>query len=133
MTDSYFGQGPPIRFAEPEDEGLCTAIRRLHNFSDRLRLTANTKGAARTLFLTFLIGVQDLDFQAPWADIKRLHDLLSSRPDLRERLNSAQPEEKPNYKTAAVDSAANKNPGALIDQKVLSATKANLVTSAQDM
>ena len=80
----------------------------------------------------FLNGVQDLDFQPPWADIMRLHDLLSSRPDLRERLNSAQPKEKPNYKTAAVDSAANNNPGALIDQKVLSATKTKLLTSAQD-
>ena len=77
------------------------------------------KGAAQTL-LMFLVGVQDLDFQAPWADIKRLHDLLAARPDLHERLNSAQPKDKPNYKTAAVDPVANKNPEALIDHKVLS-------------
>ncbi|CAK0786079.1 hypothetical protein CVIRNUC_009292 [Coccomyxa viridis] len=81
--------------------------------------------------------LEDLDFQAPWADIKRLHGLLSSRPDLRERLNSAQPKEKPNYKTAAVDSAANKNPGALIDQKVsldLSAKRmADLAESGVDI
>lgn len=62
--------------------------------------------------------VQGLEFEAPWDDIKRLHDLLSSRPDLRERLNSAQSKDKPNYKTAAVNPEANKNPGALIDQKV---------------
>ena len=62
--------------------------------------------------------MQGLDFEAPWTDIKRLHDLLASRPDLRERLNSAQPQGKPNYKTAAVDPEANKNSGALIDQKV---------------
>ena len=62
--------------------------------------------------------IQDLDFKAPWADIKRLHDLLSSRPYLQERLNSAQPKDKPNYKTAAVNPKANKNPDALIDQKV---------------
>ena len=64
--------------------------------------------------------MQELDFEAPWNDIKRLHDLLASRPDLHECLNSAQPKDKPNYKTAAVDPEANKNPGALIDQKVSS-------------
>lgn len=80
----------------------------------------------------FLSGVQDLGFQAPWADIKRLHDLLSARPDLRERLDSAQPKDKPNYKTAAVDPAANKNPGALIDQKVLSVTSSDLLPVALD-
>ncbi|BDA47248.1 probable feruloyl CoA ortho-hydroxylase 2 at C-terminar half [Coccomyxa sp. Obi] len=62
--------------------------------------------------------IEGLEFEAPWKDIKRLHDLLASRPDLRERLNSAQPKDKPNYKTAAVNPEANKNPGALIDQKV---------------
>ena len=47
--------------------------------------------------------MQGLDFEAPWNDIKRLHVLLASRPDLRVCLNSAQPKDKPNYKTAAVD------------------------------
>ncbi len=63
--------------------------------------------------------MQGLEVEAPWNDIKRLHNLLASCPDLCERLNSAQPKDKPNYKTAAVNPEANKNPGALIDQKVL--------------
>ena len=77
------------------------------------------KAIAQTMLLMDPGEVQDLGFQVPWDDMKKLHDLLTARPDLCERLNSAQPPEKPNYKAAAVDPKANKNPEALIDQKVL--------------
>ena len=61
MTEHYPGQGLAIRVARPENDSLYW----LHDLLDRPHQNADMKGAARTLFLMFLIGVQDLDFQVP--------------------------------------------------------------------